>query len=318
MKRPIALASATTPITPSSWTVPNWYVDPADSTGCASNANSCTSATCGGSGVGPCLTAQEIVVHRWGTSQPTLAQTTTFHVLSSETVGQEEISISPLMVQATTFAVIGTPVLVATFNLGTVTAKNRATAQLLQSTGFGAAGLAVGQLVVNNAESSSRAIIENLAAGTATLSQPLAELTIVNAGYGTQPTENDSWATGQSVSVYSLPTINLQIANVQGGDNNTSYNTGAFWIQYVSIPDFSGIDATGTVQFGGPSASYYGVVDSAIHSYVLTTPGPYGELGTTLIGDYMPGGGTFTNVSVFGGIVDLVASAGDNAFLTAT
>jgi hypothetical protein len=307
--------AATSAVTPLSWTVPNWYIDPANGTGCASNGNSCTSATCAGPGIGPCVTAQEIIAQRWGTPSPILAQTTTFNALSGETVGQEEIVVSPTMVQATTFGVIGTLALVATFNLGTVTAKNRATPQLLESTGFTAAGLAVGQIVINPAEGSSRAIVENLSGGTATLSQPLAPLTIANAGFAPQPAENDAWASGQSVNVYSMPTLNLQVVNPQGGDNNLASTTGAAWIQYVSVPDWSGTDGDSNVQIGGPSAIYTSIVDSAIHPYTLTTEGPYGHYGTTLIGDYMPGGGTYTNATIIGGVIGLGCSAGNQMFI---
>jgi hypothetical protein len=39
------------------------FLDPSNSTGCASDLNDCASRTCGTNGVGPCLTAHEIVEH---------------------------------------------------------------------------------------------------------------------------------------------------------------------------------------------------------------------------------------------------------------
>ena len=65
VKRPL-MATGQTPIIPPSWTVPNWYIDPQNTTTCASDSNSGTSATCGGAGIGPIVTYQELNVHRWG------------------------------------------------------------------------------------------------------------------------------------------------------------------------------------------------------------------------------------------------------------
>ena len=85
------------PIFPVNWTVPNWYIDPSNSIGCASDTNSGVSATCTGgcsgsacpSGNGPLLTFQELNVHRWGclgnpSHCPRLQQKTVITVLSNE------------------------------------------------------------------------------------------------------------------------------------------------------------------------------------------------------------------------------------------
>ena len=76
-------------IPPPSWGVPNWYLDFANSTGCASDANSGTSATCGGAGVGPLLHVSQLYA-RWGTHSPTLnppSSQTVITVLSSQPIG---------------------------------------------------------------------------------------------------------------------------------------------------------------------------------------------------------------------------------------
>src|SRR5579875_1013792 len=83
-RKMVLAASSSSPIIPASWTVPNWYIDPSNSTGCASDSNSGTSSTCGaaGSGIGPLATWGELQVHRWGCQGggqvcPRLQQTTT-------------------------------------------------------------------------------------------------------------------------------------------------------------------------------------------------------------------------------------------------
>jgi hypothetical protein len=243
------MASGFGPVTPPSWTVPAWYFDAANSTTCASDANSCTSATCGASGIGPCVTVAQVISERWGTAMPVLPQSTTFTALSAETVGQEIIRIQPTIGPGVVFSVLGTPKLVASFTLGTVTPKNRATPTLLQSTGFTAGGLAVGQMVVNTSRSSSEAKIYALSAGTATLTQPLAAITNSSASTepGSLPAEFDTWTTGDSVSVYSLPILNVQVVEPTGGQLNGSDAGGILWMQWLTIPDSSGTNGSSLV-----------------------------------------------------------------------
>ena len=46
--------------TPNAWSVPQWEIDGSNATGCASDANTCTSAVCAPGGVGPCATARQV------------------------------------------------------------------------------------------------------------------------------------------------------------------------------------------------------------------------------------------------------------------
>lgn len=61
-------ATGVQPVLNPNWAVTAWFVDFQNSTGCASDTNSCTSATCGsaGSGIGPCATWHQINDIRWG------------------------------------------------------------------------------------------------------------------------------------------------------------------------------------------------------------------------------------------------------------
>ena len=81
-KKPV-LAAAPRPNPPPSWAVPNWYVDYGNTSGCASDQNTCTSSTCSGTGVGPCKTFGEIWA-RWGAVPPVLLQATTITFVSPD------------------------------------------------------------------------------------------------------------------------------------------------------------------------------------------------------------------------------------------
>jgi hypothetical protein len=60
-----------------------WAFDPALTMPCASDSNTCTSSSCGASGVGPCATLAGLMAH-WGTSTPLFGQNTTIEQLSDD------------------------------------------------------------------------------------------------------------------------------------------------------------------------------------------------------------------------------------------
>lgn len=199
------------PITPSSWTIPNWYIDPANSSGCAADFNNCTSAVCGGAGVGPCVTWGEINVHRWGclgnpTSCPVLPQTTGVTFLSSQTGLSDPIVWLPLSNNGGDTNLLsavlprGTP-----FSLGTVTPKNRAAGSNSPLIAVVSGG-AVGQLLVNTTHPSFAFVQHSNGAGAFNISQPVTG-TALNSF--TFPVEVDTWATGNTVAVQPLVQINL-------------------------------------------------------------------------------------------------------------
>jgi hypothetical protein len=231
------------PITPPAWTVHDWYFDAANGTGCAADTNSCTSATCGGSGIGPCLTVEEMSVHRWGTSSPILAQTTTLHILSSETVGQEHIVLTPTLVTGVNFAIIGTPLAIgAPFSPSGVTSKVRgAPGTLLQLAGM-PAGTTAGTLLWDSTRN-SYAFIDSMAVLVATMTQPFAAagLTTVQSAFAAVLVEDDLWAHTDTFQRYSLPILNLELFSPVYGDAlNNTYVTPVAWVQSIHVPDTSG------------------------------------------------------------------------------
>ena len=270
--KPKLSAATSVPVTPTSWTVPNWYIDSANSSGCASNSSSGTAATCTGgcsgsscpSGVGPLSTVTEITTHRWGTVSPILPQTTTLHVLSAQTIGQERIVLSPTMVAnsggtPSNFVVLGTNTAVgSTFASGTVTAKSRGTPGTLLKIATIPGGAAAGMLVFNSTRS-SWATIDSIAAGTATLTQPLsnAVLTTVTAVPNFVGSEVDTWATSDTLQLFSEPLLNLTAFFPTSGDSNSAITTPTAWLQNLYIPDVSGTvgGSATTIKLYGPGAT---------------------------------------------------------------
>ncbi|HLK37034.1 MAG TPA: hypothetical protein VKU41_09820 [Polyangiaceae bacterium] len=186
---------------PLSWKTPAWFIDPANSTGHASDNNPCTSASL------PCLTFAE-VGSRWGTYSPRLRQNTTLTFLSSHADNSDPVYLSPFIENGALVSVRGTlgaAQQVATGTLANVITKNRAAGQLLRATL--PAGAAADLLVVN-ATRSSRAWIYKSAGGSDWyLSQPLAPVSAPPAAL--YPPEVDTWANGDAVTLYQPVAVDL-------------------------------------------------------------------------------------------------------------
>jgi hypothetical protein len=246
---PKKIGGAGRPIIPASWAISNWYIDPANTTTCANDTNNCQNATCGpaGSGVGPCRTWAEIVA-RWGTRSPLLLQTTTAWFLSSQPDATDPVIWEPFtMSPAATPILQGVPTQVATGTLGSVTAKNRATPQLLQAD-LGASAV-LKQLVVNTTHPSSAWVYKNVSGTVFALSQPMPLLVAP-----TQPssiTEVDTWANGDAFTLYTLPSVNVVTFTPVVGDAGPS-EAPVGWISRLSIMDPSGV-GNDAINLNGPN-----------------------------------------------------------------
>src|SRR5271154_385783 len=176
------------------WTQPAWFVDPANSTGHASDSNSGLDA------LHPVLSYNGGVAAKWGTFSPVLRQTTTLTWLSSQPVGDADpVVFTPVIVGvvATIQAPPGAAQQIFTGTLGAVTPKNRATQQLLNADlGFAAP---VGTLIQNTTagKSSYAYVYANVAGTVFALTQPLNPATLPITEV-VVPTEIDTWAAGDS------------------------------------------------------------------------------------------------------------------------
>ena len=198
---------------PASWFQAAWFVDPANTSTCASDSNAtCGQSTCTagvpGTADGPCLSYTQIA-SRWGTYSPRLQQVTTVTFMSSQSTEGDPIYWTPSLeqsAQAIIACTLPTPSQTGTLGVGTA-AKNRATPALQQAQ-FASAAV-VGQWV-NNTTKGSSAWVNLLNSGTTYfMSQPLTTA----LPPGTFVSEDNLWASGNAYSIYTLNNINL--ANFQ-------------------------------------------------------------------------------------------------------
>ncbi len=237
--------SATVPATPVSWTTPDWYLD-------GTAGNDANPGTIGS----PIRTIMGGLVPRWGTSSPRLGQTTTLHVVGTQSVGLERAVISPVLQGSTTnFAIVGTPSNVGgTFHPATAVAISRVNpGNDLQLTGM-PGGTTAGMLVRNQTRNSS-AFIKSMNSSTATMEAPILDsaLTTVTGSPNAFTSSDVAWVATDTLQLQSVPTLNLEQVSSSGGDSNVGLIGGAFWMQFVHVPDISG-----TVQTSDFSVLYAG------------------------------------------------------------
>jgi hypothetical protein len=199
-------ASAVPAIPPIAWSVIDWEIDPQNTTGCASDANDCISATCGSAGDGPCLTWAQ-VVSRLGSKSPSydgaVSSLFTVTFLSSQSAGVDMIDFQPILQNGAQHVIQTRPVQVASGTLSSVT---------LNTVGVNGSGMplkaalpgasAQFDLVINTTRANSRSLVLRIDTGIATLTQPTA------AG-GLIPASVTTWVSGDAVTVYSMPSLNV-------------------------------------------------------------------------------------------------------------
>lgn len=254
------LAAASTPVIPAPWTVPNWYIDPANALGCAADTNSGTAATCTGgcsgsvctSGVGPLLTYQELAIHRWGTYSPRLAQNTFFSILSTDPSPETDPIYFKPYLETGAYAVWSCSLTQSWTGTGTlVAAKSRSGDQLLDMTL--PAGAAIGQLVIDGT-TGGHAFVYKASSTNWLMSQP-----ILVPALGSLPlnpsskAEDNSWATGNTVTGYTLATANFADIEPIILDADSTPNNNVFLYQCGG--------------YGGPQAFSNMIVNGAVSMY---------------------------------------------------
>jgi len=228
---PFAAAGAT-PIIPASWKVPRWEIDGQNSIGCASDANSGTSATCVGgcsgsncpSGVGPLRTCQELITHRWGCygslqTCARLQQDTTVEWVSSDTT--DDVCYFAPALEAGDLVLQGAPTTVCSGTLSGKVPKSRtAPGQLFEFTLC--AGLQPYDFVLNTSNGSAAYTFKNVSGNTWSISQPL--LTYTVPWNGVDVAEDDTWANGNSYVVERFPSVNLAFVQSYMAHSTTAPN----------------------------------------------------------------------------------------------
>ncbi len=296
------------PTTPPSWTQTDWYLD-----GAAGNDNN--PGTIGS----PIKTIMGGLVPRWGTQSPTLAQTVNLHVIAGQSVGLERAIISPRMTgTATNFVVLGSLGFISSFTAGTVTAKSPTNPgndlQIASIPGSPAAG----QLIFNLTRQ-SYAFIKSMSGTTAIMEQPFGATGVTTPKYQASLSEDNSWLTGDSLQLNTVPTLNLQEVTPSGGDTDSGLNNGVCWISFVHIPDVSGSTAKGNLTAypsGCALAFSMCSIDPTFNFSGVT--GPLAGL-TTTIGCHIVGWTKFSNnVLIQGGsLLGLLCNISNGCQVTA-
>ena len=228
----------------SRWTQAAWDVDPQNSSGLASDANS-------GLPGHPVLTWNGGVVDKWGTTSPTLAQSTTIRFLYGHTDDSDPVVFTPLITDGAVVVMEGlftAANLFASGVLGVVTARNRAfgVAQALQA--VMPAGNFYGTILVNTTRSTTSTFIRNTAGVTWLLAQPLTEqaLPVATLLYA----EDVTTATGDSFAAYVPTAINFVRVHPIVSTLNTP-ETNPLYLYRLSSFDPSGTPGTNVFAFAG-------------------------------------------------------------------
>jgi hypothetical protein len=213
--------------TPAAWSVPLWAIDPQKgvSGACASDSNNGTSATCGasGSGIGPLLTYAELW-RRWGLQCPQIGQVTQVEFLSPQTTDADPVNLCAFTKSPSYLEVFSTTPTTCTATLSNVTAKSRATGQLLQAQA--GACFTGGDLMVVNTTHPAVAWTYLLVSGsTYSLTEPANNNTYVSV---------DSWANGDTVQVGSATNVNVRSLATQGSALIPGFGF-SMWIHDITL-----------------------------------------------------------------------------------
>lgn len=182
--------------TPNSWAQTVWFIDPANSSGVASNSN--RGITSGA----PLLTFAELI-RRWSRTTITPPAPITVTFLSAQPDTTDPVNIKTIGAQYLVLqGQFGAGQQVFSGAISGLVAKNKATGQRLQVTAWG--GAAVGQVVVN-ATHPSVAVVHSVGGGNVVISQPLTAV-MPPATVGTPV---DTWANTDAIAVYTPSAVRL-------------------------------------------------------------------------------------------------------------
>jgi hypothetical protein len=189
----------------------------------------------------PVQTVMGGIVQRWGTIAPLLAQTTTIHLLTSETLNQEAVVLNPVLVDGVDFVIVGTLLAVGgTFTGVTVNPMVPTAAGHNLQFATTPPGAAVGQLVYNETKLSYATVHSIHGGGIVSLTQPIGAAGLTTVTSFPLLGADDTWATSDDYQLYQAPMLNLQVLNCWGGAADPAADAPVCWIQNIYVPDSSG------------------------------------------------------------------------------
>lgn len=224
----------------------HWYVDPAAGNDEATGAD-----------VEHPIATKAEVARRLGTYSPVWNHNVTFTWLSSDPSGDpggtDPWVMTPTITEkAIVFLTAALPAATMTATLGTVTAKNRATNQALESTFNASVGAPqVGMMLVNATRGNSTAFLQGISAGsTWFVSQPIAPITPGQSVV--PPTEVDTWAAGDTVHGYVLVSVDVAVLGGVVSESDANGLTAGIEVYNLTLLD---PQATGAVLQASSSVS---------------------------------------------------------------
>ena len=241
----------------------SWYGDAGASVAvywdpvAGADSNTCTTQGA------PCLTFGQIV-QRYGSAQPILpyGQSLTIYQLSAQPAAQDPVFFEPRVSGGGQFLYTCQLGLtqVASGTLGTVTAKNRSTPQLLTVASMPVA-VVQGTLIYNSTRT-SYAAVQSMNGTTATLEQPHTASSSTSLAANPSPSPDDDWTTGDSFVADARPTVNAKRIRAVGGDYSDAGVPGAYAVQFCHFADSS---TTGASTY--PLGSGAGIADYALNLF---------------------------------------------------
>jgi hypothetical protein len=272
--------------------IPAWFISRSG----GDDGNSCTDAG------HPCQHYYEIK-SRWGcggspTFQPRTANTIVLTWTTPDPMdGVDPVDLNPFLENSASAEItVPLPTPVASGILAGVLSKARTfgASQLLTATLAG--GLAVGDMIINTTHPSTGWLDVNISGNVWSLGQPIRPMTVPDVvnGYLGAPAEVDTWANGDSYSVYRIPasavdlrSVASQVGSLSGGGSVGS----SLYVFHVGVPAGSGLGALRILGVGPGvvlGESYFGVVPS-LNSGVT----PSQQLPVAVMNDYCNSGIAF-------------------------
>jgi hypothetical protein len=218
------------------------YVDPQNSSGVATHTPTGFTGTLG---FGFLALDWADFVAVWGSVSPVINTATTVLYLSGHTDNTDPMIWTPYVGKGVLVQILGTLTQVSTGVLGAVTAKARATNVLLQAATLPGSP-AASDIIVNATRANSRAMLYKAAGAVWTLCQPFAAVTMPA---NINPAEVDTWATGDSVTIFSSSLVNLVRFEPQVLDEAAG---GSLPFAYCYVRDLTVYDPTA----GAPSTCF--------------------------------------------------------------
>jgi hypothetical protein len=286
----LATAGAAAPIYPVSWSITQWYIDPGNESGAASDNNVGTTTSA------PLLTVAGLYNQRWGcvgqgqTSCPATNNNVTVTFLSTQPGGgaSDPFCWRPMVRNKSSFVVNGvlnSTTQVSTGTFTAVTAQNRATSTTWTVTTSG--GSNPNDLLVDSTHPARFLNFNNLSGGADAASQLYATEPLNPTASVALPAEV-AIASGDSYADYTQVGLNVvcfepQIENNGGGNPAV--------LQAVTIPVNNDDDdgSSMIVQFGGSLI----VADSTIYKATQVTNGVKGFPSTRMVNNYYVRNGQF-------------------------